>query len=67
MSSVMPVRHNEVYGCQRVPSHTQTMLGSTGVTAYHETGEDVWITYARPLVDVVWEQSEEPVLSSELC
>jgi hypothetical protein len=63
----MPIRHNEVYGCQRVPSHAPTMLGSTGVMVRHESGEDVWITYARPMVDAVWEQSEEPVLSSELC
>jgi hypothetical protein len=67
MSPVMPIRHNEVYGRTRIPSHVRTLLGSTGVEVYHEEGEPVWITYARPMVDVVWEQSEEPALSSELC
>lgn len=65
MSPALPIRHEETHGRQRVPSHTRTLLGTTGVEVYHEEGEPVWITYSRPPIDAVWQQPKVPVLSSE--
>jgi hypothetical protein len=65
MRPALPIRYDEVHGRQWVPSHTRTLLGSTGVEVYHEQGEPIWITYNRPAINVVWQHPEVPVLSSE--
>jgi len=65
MRPALPIRLEEVHGRQLVPSHTRTLLGSTGVEVYHEEGDDVWVNYSRPPVDMVWQQPKAPVLSSE--